>query len=86
MNETDFRFKDMRMDEHGVDVPMSDCQGEHGLHAPMWDRCGKASLIETLRDKFAMAALPALISKYNDKQVTVMAYHFADAMLEARKK
>lgn len=49
---------------------------------------------ETLRDRFAMAALPALIqvsdSLYIDsddamKGMTIMAYQVADAMLEARK-
>ncbi len=41
----------------------------------------------TLRDQFAMAALPALISKYGKVPMSAKwAYEVADDMLEARKK
>lgn len=43
----------------------------------------------TLRDQFAMAALPALIADERPRrtvcEATASAYRFADAMLEARK-
>jgi len=47
---------------------------------------------ETLRDKFAMAALTGLLSAEPDNEVydlrvvTMRAYQVADAMLDARKK
>jgi hypothetical protein len=42
----------------------------------------------TMRDQFAMAALTGLISRAPDfmfPDLSQKAYHFADAMLEARK-
>jgi hypothetical protein len=42
-----------------------------------------------LRDQFAMAALPAIISKqeeYFATQAATIAYHIADAMLKAREE
>ena len=42
---------------------------------------------ETLRDRFAMAALPALIDLYapHINGIAKEAYEIADAMMEARK-
>lgn len=42
---------------------------------------------ETLRDRFAMAALPGLIERYapNLNEVVREAYLYADAMMEASK-
>ena len=42
----------------------------------------------TLRDRFAMAAMTALIArdKYLTRQTSVESYRYADAMLEARQK
>lgn len=47
--------------------------------------------MKTLRDEFAMAALPAMIVKFADirmefRAVSDLAYAQADAMMEARKK
>jgi hypothetical protein len=50
---------------------------------------------ETLRDRFAMAALTGMLSNgivnsldfpANQKRLTKIAYEFADTMLEARKR
>jgi len=44
---------------------------------------------ETLRDRFAMAALAGILGSDQErsyKRVAIDAYKFADAMLETRKK
>lgn len=71
-------------DEFGIDVPMSDCQGEHvGQYKDV--PAFVTRNIETLRDKFALAAITSMIltREFADP---VKAYLIADAMLEARKK
>ena len=71
-------------DEHGVDVPMSDCQGEHvGQYKDVPAFVTRD--IEHLRDKFALAAITSMIlaREFADPE---KAYQIADAMLEAKKK
>lgn len=48
---------------------------------------GQSAQIETLRDRFAIAALPGLIERYapDINEVVREAYLYADAMMEARK-
>lgn len=43
------------------------------------------SLAETLRDRFAMAALTGLLGKYPDEDVPRFSYEIADKMLDARQ-
>ena len=84
-------------DEFGSDVPMSDCQGEHVSEAD-WKRFrdSPAFIIndgETLRDKFAIAALQGMLASCTNTAAcpeahvyAVRAYNYADAMMDQRKK
>jgi len=58
---------------------------EFGVDVPMWDKCGELPPVETMRDRFAMAALTGMLAA-NDGVSADFAYSLADEMLEARKK
>jgi len=62
---------------------------EIGYHRPVTIPISMTETL-TLRDQFAMAALPALISRHRAdvgwNEVAPLSYRVADAMLEARKE
>lgn len=60
---------------------------EDGSHRPVTTPISMSETL-TLRDQFAIAALPALIQKkfISPEKIAPTAYEFADAMLEARKE
>jgi hypothetical protein len=72
--------------------------GEGSINAKIVNALDAAALAETLRDRFAMAALPALLTEMYTHSVrrdiavdvfgcaTVAAYQMADAMLAERDK
>ena len=88
MTEEEFRIKDLL-----TKIPVTTqedvdryCEAMKVIHPPL--DINK----ETLRDRFAMAALTGLLSAEPDNEiydlrvVTLRAYQVADAMLEARRK
>lgn len=56
-------------------------------HVPPWVKPAPHEPTKTLRDEFAMAALPVLLAKHPADRVNapVVAYKIADQMMEARK-
>ena len=88
MNEDEFREKDVR--NILTKVPQSTQEDVDRYVASM--KVSHSPLIgyqETLRDRFAMAALNGLLSQPTvplPEIVAKLSYQFADFMLEARKK
>lgn len=67
------------MDEHGTATP-SDCQDEYGDYPRL------VVERETLRDKFAMAALASYPNAQDAREIAEWAYAVADAMMSLKLK
>jgi len=91
----DATFSDVRRVDHAVLKTYLGAKGMKELEEVLWTASQNdvghptPDVVKNLRDEFAIAALPALISRHRAdvawSDVAPLSYSIADAMLEARK-